>query len=400
MSGTRSTVSLLVALTLTNLMVSRALSHAPPEVLDVLSRAPNDVVIATTRGLVFGELPAHRFSLLCTAAFGLPAGSSYHVTRTPGNRLLVGDPSGLRYSDDRGCTWHVQPELGALAVTAMRTHPAFPERVYVSVHAKGRGGIHVSEDGGRSFRRAYAAPDDGRIDSLIVGKGDPPHLYATFSADGDWTTYQTMHSADGGATWASGTLRVDEAEIAVTLLAVNPADPRELLARTKNRELLDGDRLLASTDFGLTFREAGRFNGLTSAAFSADGALAFASTVDGLLRADTPARAFVPVGDSAGLGQLTLDERELLVGGYYADGERFVGGVAMARLSDPSATFTRFMTYDEVKTPSACAAPSTVMRDCALDWEDWDAEFISGLTSTPSSSATLMRDSLVYEPRR
>ena len=123
---TKSTSSLALGLVSALLRANGALAHAPPEVLQVLSHAPRDIVLATTRGFVFGELARRRWTLLCTEAFEVSAGSKYQVARTASGRLLVGDQLGLRYSDDRRCTWQRHPELGSWMVGGVSQHPEHP----------------------------------------------------------------------------------------------------------------------------------------------------------------------------------------------------------------------------------------------------------------------------------
>ena len=356
--------------------VARVAAHAPPEVIRVLSRAANDTVVATTRGILRGDRVMRRFSLLCGQAFNAPAGSRYEVARMATGRLLVGDAVGLRVSDDAGCTWQPHPELGALAVLALAQPSAPLQPLYAAVEADGHSSIRYSDDGGGHFRLLHAAPQGTRIESLRVLPETPPQLVAVASTE-DWTRYLVLRSVGAADALEVHVLRVDASETSVTLLAVNPADPTELVARAQNRETLEGDRLLLSRDGGRSFADAGRFVGIASAIFSDDGANLYVGTAAGLLHAGTPSRTLAPVGDSAGLGALTVHDGELLVGGYFAADGASLGGLATTALGAPGATFSPWLRYDDVRSQLTCPAPSTAERDCAFDWLDWTAEFLT-----------------------
>src|SRR5262245_49796717 len=108
---------------------SLAAAHGvTPVVTQILVRAPGDVVLATSRGLLFGDPVARRWSLLCGGAFGVPDETPYRVVALPSRALLVASLEGLLQSDDDGCTWQPHAMLGDADVTYLLQDPARPAR--------------------------------------------------------------------------------------------------------------------------------------------------------------------------------------------------------------------------------------------------------------------------------
>lgn len=363
--------------------VSGAAAHAPPEVLQVVSSADADVILATNRGLMFGSRARGEWQLLCSEAFGVSTGSSYGTALLPSGRILIAEQGGLHFSDDRGCTWRRPPDLGKLSTPTLAQHPEVRDRLYLTIQGfdgtqavPDVAGVRRSDDGGETFRTVYAASEGEVLQSLLVSAGEPGHVYASatvFGARG--TEYVVLHSSDGGTSWRRGRVDADVTkETDITLLALNPRDPLEILARASGAELALGDRLLWSTDGGGTFTTLGSWPRVRSAAFSPDGASAFVSHRDGLLRAADGARTLEKLGASIAISSVVADATDLLACGYFAGPASPLDGVGIAPLSDPSARFQTLMTFDQVRAHARCAAPSTAERDCDVSWRDWATE--------------------------
>lgn len=381
---TSSSLRLALFLTVPSaLLASPAAAHAPPEVLQVISSAPDDVILATNRGFIFGSRTRDTWSLLCNEAFGVSTSSQYQSALLPSGRMLVGEHGGLRYSDDRGCTWERHPELGKLSTPALAQHPEARARIYLTVYGfdgsdmvPGQGGVRRSDDGGETFRTVYRAPEGEFLNSLLVSGGEPGHVYASVTTFGiAGTEYLVLHSSDGAKTWQRHRIDADvKKEMDVTLLAINPSNPQEILARATGAEPVLGERLLWSSDGGRSFRAQGSWPVLRSAAFSADGKIAYVSYRDGLLRATGAARTFTKVGASARISSVVTDDQELMVSGYYAGEASPLDGLATAPVSDPEARFETYMNFSQVRTHARCPAPSTAEQDCESLWLDWSRE--------------------------
>ncbi|MET0342422.1 MAG: exo-alpha-sialidase [Polyangiales bacterium] len=376
--------SLSVALALTPLLASRATAHAPPEVLQVISSTPEDIVLSTNRGFIFGNRTTNAWSLLCNEAFGVSTSSQYQSAMLESGRILVAEHGGLRFSDDRGCTWERNGELGKLSTPALAQHPETRDRLYLTVYGfdgsdmvTGMGGVRRSDDGGETFRSVYKAPEGEFLNSLLVSSGEPGHVYASVTSFGlSGSEYLVIHSTDGGKTWQRNRVESDvKKEMDVTLLAINPENPQEILARATGSEPALGERLLWSSDGGRTFRSPGTWAVLRSAAFSRDGRTAYVSYREGLLRATTAARTFEKVGISSRISSVVTSDSTLMVSGYYAGEASPLDGLATAPMSDPETKFETYMNFTQVDTHASCPAPSTAEQDCDTLWRDWVREF-------------------------
>lgn len=84
----------------------------------------------------------------------------------PSGRLLAGTVAGLHVSDDGGKTWRRVGDPG-IAVNSISWHPARPERVIFGTEGAG---AWISEDGGSSIRPAAAGMINTRISTFgVVG---------------------------------------------------------------------------------------------------------------------------------------------------------------------------------------------------------------------------------------
>ena len=374
----RRIVSLGLGLAIELCAVGSAAAHGrPPEVTQITMRDGRDTVVATTRGLLFGDPSTHRWSLLCSAAFGVATGVPYRVAQLPGGRLYVANVRGVRVSDDGGCSWRPHSLLGELDVTYLFQDTTRPERLYVSVFGADGGGIHVSEDGGETFRVLYHADPGEFLNSIEAAQGDPRQLYATLSTTEELPRMFVLRSSDAGATWSRTELSDAEEIIDVTLLAVNPADAGELLLRVRYADSWAGDGLLWSRDGGRSFSLLGHFGRVSDVTFSRDGTTTFLVASGGLMRASTPERRFGPMDAPAELsyGYGSLFDRKLLVSGYRAIDSRLQVDVWSTDV-DNGSTRERWLSFEEVSSAKSCPLPSQVNAQCALDWLDWSNEFL------------------------
>ena len=380
----RGMVSLSLALVIEVCAVGDAAAHSkPPEVTQIVVRAGKDALVATTRGLLFGDPSAHRWSLLCSEAFGVATGGSYRVAQLPSGRLYVANLRGMRVSDDQGCSWRAHPALGQLDVTYLFQEAARPERLYATVSGGDRGGIHVSEDGGDTFRAVYRADPGEFLNSIEVAKGKPTQLYATLSTTEELPRLFVLRSSDAGATWSRTELSGAAEIIDVSLLAVNPADASELLLRVRYVNSRDGDGLLHSRDGAQSFRLLRELGRISDATFTEDGTTSFVVASGRVMRASTPERHYAPIEAIDGMTYGALFDRQLLLSGYRVIGNQLNVIVWSSDVASTS-TLQRWMAFDEVTAPKVCPAPSSVDAQCERDWLDWSTEFLVDLsTSTP-----------------
>ena len=137
----------------------------------------------------------------CEEALGLDLEPTFWARGRDG-RVLAGTPTGLRWTDDGGCTWDPVPgPAEGLFISTAATHRAVPDRIVVVVGTVGEDqAIHRTEDGGETWT---SAADPG-LETLALGR-------LAMSADGrrlrgvalriETTDYVVIASDDGGDTW-------------------------------------------------------------------------------------------------------------------------------------------------------------------------------------------------------
>lgn len=142
-----------------------------------------------------------------------PRNEVFSVTASPdGRRLYAGThPAHLYASDDEGDTWtqleglqqlpsrgtwHTPRHRDAAHVRTLATHPEAPHRVVAGIEV---GGVHVSDDEGRSWTERRAGLEHERDDDLQY---DVHHVLTT-GADTLHVScgYGFYRSRDAGASW-------------------------------------------------------------------------------------------------------------------------------------------------------------------------------------------------------
>lgn len=363
------------AVALILLTEQRVAAHGiPPEISQVVSPAAAETVVVTTRGLLFGDPKAHRWSLVCSDAFGASVGIGYRVALAPSGRLLIAGLTGLKLSDDRGCTFEPHAQLGQADVTYLFQDAARPERLYATVFGE-RGGVHGSDDAGETFRPLYQAAGDEFLNSVMGAPGNRTQVYATLSTTEEVARLFVLRSSDDGTTWERTELHLLDEPIDVTLLAVNPANASEMLLRVRYLSQLHQDVLLQSRDAGRTFIERERFPRIADAAFSADGTASFVVTSGALLRAGASDTTYVRVEVEDNLTYGAVIDGRMLVGGYRATNGRLGVNMWSTPVGVPSG-LEPWMSFGEVTSLQTCAMPSKLEAKCAVDWLDWSQEFL------------------------
>jgi photosystem II stability/assembly factor-like uncharacterized protein len=368
----------LLILFLLAVAVPRAWAHAPAETRQIVSRTPSSIVLATNRGLIFGDLQQRAFSLLCNAALGLGVSEEYRVAELDDATLIVASSAGMKRSRDRGCSFQPIAALSGLSTPTLVQHPSDRQRLFATSYGNGQPGkaaVRASDDGGELWRTLYAAGDNDFLNSMLVVPGEPLQLYVSAIVIGvasEPYSYYTARSRDGGATWTKSAVTLQPEELDLTLLAVNPVRPDELLARATASEPQQGERLLWSRDGGQTWSSPLQVRALRAAVFSPDGREAFVAGVEGIQRAIDETRSFAVFSNAERISQLDYDQLGLVASGYYAGIAAALDGIAIA--VPGSAQFERWLHFNEVGAPVHCPPPSTADARCEELWLDWRIE--------------------------
>jgi hypothetical protein len=347
-----------------------ALAHGPTELLQVVASAPDDVLLATNRGLVFGTLAPRSWSLLCSEAFDLATADSYRAARLPSGRLIVASRSGARFSDDRGCSWRELPALAASPTPQLVQHPGRPLALYVVSEQGGSQTLRASDDGGEHFRTVLTLPEQASVTSLLLvpSHADQLYLSATVGPLSAPTGHFVARSLDSGAHWERSDVPLLDTERDLTLLTIAEARPDHVIARAGAREPSRGERVLFSRDGGRTFAAPTTFRMLRAAAFSRDGATAYIGGVDGVARSGDLAAPFEP---PSGAWIHFLEQRPdgLFAAGYYAGIEAQLNGVGVRSAS--GLAFVPWMSFNEVAALVDCPQQPAVALRCTALLQDF-----------------------------
>jgi len=210
-------------------------------------------------------------------------------------KLLVSQIDGLWSDDGTGCTWSKQPALEGMWAYSLRRDPKNPAELIAIVNTSSGEGDKI-EAQSKLMRRAadgtwstagaikkHVAMQRAYGGDVIGGAtATGTRLYASVSVSvGALTapeTWQIVTSEDGGTTWTeAGTLPADQQE-GLTLLAVDPLEPKRLLAVLFRDNAPDS--LILSEDAGKTFKPYADVGETRGVAFAPDGRVFIADAGD------------------------------------------------------------------------------------------------------------------------
>ncbi len=241
----------------------------------------------------------------------------------PNGRLLAGTVAGLHVSDDGGKTWRRVGDP-AISVLSIAYHPAHPEKVILGTEGSG---VWISEDGGNTVRPSSAGMINTRVSTFAVAGKE---LIVAVNHAGPFSGVYS--SSDGGRTFGGFVPLPSVFDIAVHQGRVFAATEKGLFERrgegwhwvrdlgdgTVEQFVTDGSHLLARTPGGLFELKGKLFSprpykhgAPRSAAFYGDAL--WVTDAQGLYRLTADANHTVPVPFEG--GRLLRVQDQLLLAG-------------------------------------------------------------------------------------
>jgi hypothetical protein len=375
-----------------------AAAHAPPEATGIwwmANGAHERNIVRTNRGLIVSEDGGKTFRLLCNDAFGASLTEVAPLATTSTGRVLVATyAGGLFVASPDLCGF--SPVSGPLStgtnVVGLEVSPAANATMFAIVSRDGSDDhLLSSTDDGVTWRAPSLVEDF--LFTLRVAPSDEQRLYASslHAGDGAAPVYRVLASADGGQHFRSTEVPLNDSEIGVSVLAVDPADADRVFLHTVAGDPTLPERLLRSDDGGQHFVDVVSLLGPLVAATSADGVEIWIGGGDAVLRSRDHGMTF---GKAEGAGLSLLACLAVHDGRLFACG--LMGDAFGVFVSDDQAvSFSPYLRFPDVTAPLACGADSSAGQVCPQRFEDWRIE--QGLpapvadagapTSTPRDAA-------------
>jgi MYXO-CTERM domain-containing protein len=320
---------------------------------------------------------------MCNEAVLVSTSYRVVVAVLPDGRMLATTPLGLLESGDRGCSWRMQPQVGAWQSTSLVQSPSDPNHLYLATYAMGETGLRASSDGGQTWHMLLHAGDTDFLRYLQIARGDEQRMYmAKVSFGTSKYAYHVLRSDDAGATWSESAVELSDDETDLEILGVSPFDPQLVIVKAHaNDQVARKERLLVSHDGGQTFDTPIMLHVLTAVEWSADRKTLWLATDDGLYRSTDDAHSFERVGVIDLVSCVVEHDGMLLACGWY-DGLA-AGHPGIGVSADGGETFQDWMQLDEVLQPVQCDASTPTGMTCEALWTDWQREILGPVSVTP-----------------
>lgn len=336
-----------------------ALAHGtPPQALGLQGRAgvPEQLAVSTTFGVLLSDDRGCSWRWVCEEGIGLPKGQRSQALRSAGGGLLVAAPSGLLRSTDEGCSFAPVPGFDATGATEIVEQGG---TLLVTTGRSGAiNGLWRSDDDGATFQPTGLTSDAGFFSAVLVA--GPRWLVSSWYYEP--LAASLWRTDDSGGHFE----RVDPQGLpqagALTVLALQPGAPDVVLAGLSAVSGPTQAWLLRSDDGGRHFEVLlALTDPPTSAAFSADGALAWVAAAGRLYASVDGARTFAPSSVPAQQACISaVADARFVCGNPAAD------GFALAEVGDAGAR--PFLEWNSIVGPPNCPSGSTVAQTCGALW--------------------------------
>ncbi len=350
---------------------------------------PNEIIVATTFGLVSTDNDGSVWHLSCEAVnTPMIGGGRYAMGPPPEDRIYAKTDVGVALSTNDACGWSIAGGALSAAPTSMQPmpfdispDPSDPTRVFVLANDAVSAVTYAyrSLDAGATyFGPIFTSADDTPITGIEASASVPGVVYSTLyqrsvvlGATGVGTMLE-IHprfgtSLDGGDTWTIADVEPSLGNVTLALAAVDPEDSRKIYLRVTSAagaaEQYQG--IAITVDAGMTWTiplKVPKGSLVGFARLSAQTLLAVGRTAPPaadqspapvLFRSDDGGQTFVT--EPAPFHPLGLAQRD---GTAFVVTEDPADGFALTSSSDGGHTWTRRLRFRDIRDVKDCVRSS------------------------------------------
>jgi MYXO-CTERM domain-containing protein len=367
----------------------RAHAHESPHGLSLVFATPDasaTPIVLTNRGLLFPSAAGpSRFRLRCNESYGVNTSQVPHALLDADGALVLASVRAVERTDDAACSFQPSRGLPDLPLGGFAQLASAPNRLLTSTQVYEQPAkLFASEDYGRTWSELATNHTFAVYESLLAS-ADGQQLFAAGHRY-DMPTKKLLSiwgaSSDGGKTWVDRDLTSDRFP-----LGFHPTDPKVVFARepVPMRTIDPRDRLLRSSDGGLTFEVMQELPPISSFGTTPDGAsIWLGSQTHGLWLSQDGGKTF------------TREQQDQIVGVYCLlyRAERLWACTRMApntggvwSSDDRGATWNKLLSFEQVTEEVSCAGDREML--CVQPWRDWTYELLTDFrdAGTPDPAA-------------
>lgn len=358
------------------------------------------ILVPTTFGLLTSSDSGESFQWVCEDAVGYGGTYDPDYAITTAGRIYATTFSGLRYSDDGGCTFagtefYGDPDGGNTPVLLQgywvgEVEIASDGKIWAATSTGGQSNnIYVSDDG-VTFNAANNFHQTAWWKSLRVAPSNPSVVYTSAYVlevvDVSPSTALIRRTGDGGANWTE--LAIDDFDVGsqpnIIIEGISPSDPNIVFARVVSARQPVGDDIYRSIDGGQSWTKVLELGGTMSAFLIRSDESVMVATATPCLGelptdndASVPDKGCVRISPTGAANTFVAPAVEPKVGclGENADGKLYGCGsnwepdnFAFGYSEDNGDSWNKLMRFSEIDGPLACPA-ETQQNTCAqLQW--------------------------------